>query len=198
MRDINIMLLKSCHRILLSCKKRTNIYFCAYQSSGSEDSAENASTEPQSSRPGPFQIPISSFREHDLIETGKYFDADPFIFDTKPRVGVLHDIYVWERACARKGNACVRTRGETWYSGKKLRPQVGMGRARIGDRGASHLKWGGKAHGPKPTDYGYNLPKKIVRLGLRMCMTQKHSEKNIVLLNDMDDCHEVISHLIGY
>lgn len=46
-------------------------------------------------------IPVVDFKENILIETGKYFRGDPYVFDISPRPGVFHEVYVWERACVR-------------------------------------------------------------------------------------------------
>ncbi|KAF1743180.1 hypothetical protein MXB_1705 [Myxobolus squamalis] len=47
----------------------------------------------------------------------------------------------------------------------------------MGDRGAPHLLYGGKAHAPKPKNWGYQLPKQIVRYGYRIMLSQKLKEK---------------------
>ena len=45
---------------------------------------------------------------------------------------------------------------------------------------------GGTAFGPKPRDYGYLLPKKVRRLALKMALSARCAEKNLIVLEDFD------------
>lgn len=45
----------------------------------------------------------------------------------------MHRVVVWKLACKRLGTATVKTRAEVKASRKKMAPQKGRGRARVGD-----------------------------------------------------------------
>jgi len=79
-----------------------------------------------------------------------------------------------------------RTRGEVAYSGRKILPQKGTGHARRGDRGANILVGGGVAHGPKPKDYWYPLPKKVRKLALKMALSDKARSGNILIVENLE------------
>ena len=46
--------------------------------------------------------------------------------------------------------------------------QMGVGRARVGDKRPSHWRHGGKAYGPVPRSFAIELPRKLRALGLRV------------------------------
>ncbi|MFN3813089.1 MAG: 50S ribosomal protein L4 [Aquificaceae bacterium] len=106
------------------------------------------------------------------------------IFNIDVKKHILWEVVRWQLAARRQGTHSTKTRGEVNYSGRKLLPQKGTGSARHGDRGANIFVGGGVAHGPRPKDYYYNLPKKVRRLGLKMALSSKAREGNIVLFDD--------------
>jgi large subunit ribosomal protein L4 len=58
-------------------------------------------------------------------------------------------------------------------SGRKMRPQKGTGKARLGDKRAPRLRKGGKAHGAKPVVYSFHLNSKIKLKALCALLTGK-------------------------
>ena len=71
----------------------------------------------------------------------------------------------------------------THGSGKKVRPQKGMGTARMGDRRAPHLYKGGKTHGAKPKVYSYPLNAKIKINALKALLSVKLAEGKIKIVD---------------
>lgn len=108
-----------------------------------------------------------------------------YVFSTQIRPTIVHEVIVWQRACRRKGWALCRSRAEVKGSRRKVRPQKGTGKARQGDRYAPHWKGGGKAHGPHPKDYTYNLPQRIIRNALRICLTARYNENDLIILDNL-------------
>ncbi len=108
------------------------------------------------------------------------------IFNVDVKRHILWEVVKWQLAVRRQGTHSTKTRGEVSYSGRKLLPQKGTGSARHGDRGANIFVGGGVAHGPKPKDYYYNLPKKVRKLGLKMALSLKAREGNIVLFDSLN------------
>jgi large subunit ribosomal protein L4 len=107
------------------------------------------------------------------------------IFGVEVKKHVLWEVVKWQLACRRQGTHSTKTRGEVAYSGRKILPQKGTGNARHGDRGAPIFVGGGVAHGPKPRDYYYPLPKKVRKLALKMALSSKAQEKAISLVDEI-------------
>ncbi|WP_029551094.1 50S ribosomal protein L4 [Thermocrinis jamiesonii] len=108
------------------------------------------------------------------------------IFGLEVKKHILWEVVKWQLAKRRQGTHSTKTRGEVAYSGRKLYPQKGTGNARHGDRGANIFVGGGVAHGPKPRDYYYPLPKKVRKLALKMALSAKAKENAIVLVDSIN------------
>jgi len=113
-------------------------------------------------------------------------ELKPEVFGVEPKKHVLWEVVKWQLSARRQGTHSTKTRGEVAYSGRKLLPQKGTGNARHGDRGANIFVGGGVAHGPKPRDHYYNLPKKVRRLGLKMALSVKAKENNLIVVDNID------------
>jgi len=105
-----------------------------------------------------------------------------FAVEIKPHI--LHDVVKMQLANRRAGTACTKTRVEVKGSSAKPFRQKGTGRARAGNRRSPLWRGGGTVFGPKPRSYAYKLPKKVRRLGLRMAISARFSEDNLVVLDD--------------
>jgi large subunit ribosomal protein L4 len=99
------------------------------------------------------------------------------------KVGDIDDVVCMQRANRRQGTASTKTRGEVAGSGAKPWRQKGTGRARAGSRKSPIWRGGGRAFGPRPRDYSYKLPKKVRRLALRMALSARFGEGNLVVLD---------------
>lgn len=108
------------------------------------------------------------------------------LFGVEVQPGILHDVVCMQRANRRQGTACTKTRGEVAGSGAKPWRQKGTGRARAGTRKSPIWRGGGTTFGPKPRDYSYKLPKKVRRLALRMALSTRFAEGNLVVLDAFD------------
>lgn len=108
------------------------------------------------------------------------------VFNVKVKKHVLWEVVKWQLAKRRQGTHSTKTRGEVAYSGRKILPQKGTGNARHGERGANIFVGGGVAHGPKPRDYEYPLPKKVRKLGLKMALSDKAQSNGIIFVDKID------------
>ena len=77
------------------------------------------------------------------------------------RSDIVHRVVTWERACLRKGNNSTKGRADVHGGGKKPRPQKGTGKSRQGSIRAPQWRGGGRAHGPKPRDFSYQLGRQV-------------------------------------
>ena len=109
------------------------------------------------------------------------------VFNQPLRLDLLHRVVVYQRNKFRgKRTAKTKTISEVSGSGRKMRPQKGSGRARIGHNRAAHHRGGAKAHGPKGViqDYSTKLDKGVRRLGLKVALSQKLREGNLIIVDD--------------
>ncbi|MFI5331484.1 MAG: 50S ribosomal protein L4 [Desulfobaccales bacterium] len=109
-------------------------------------------------------------------------DLKDDIFGVEVRGDVLHEVVTWQRACRRSGCACTKTRGEVSGGGRKPWRQKGTGRARSGSNRSPIWKGGGTTFGPRPRSYAYTLPKKVRRLALKMALSSKLENGQLVVL----------------
>ncbi|WPD22353.1 MAG: 50S ribosomal protein L4 [Candidatus Electrothrix scaldis] len=105
------------------------------------------------------------------------------LFGVEVDTGILHEVVCMQRANRRRGTASTKTKGEVRGGGAKPWRQKGTGRARAGSRTSPVWRGGGTTFGPKPRDYSYSLPKKVRRLALRMALSARMSEGNVVILD---------------
>ena len=108
------------------------------------------------------------------------------LFGLEVKKHILHDVVKMQLANRRAGTACTKTRTEVRGGGAKPYRQKGTGRARAGTRRSPLWRGGGVIFGPKPRDYGYKLPKKVRKLGVRMALSSRFSEKNLLVLDGFD------------
>ncbi|MFO7652625.1 MAG: 50S ribosomal protein L4 [Candidatus Krumholzibacteriia bacterium] len=86
----------------------------------------------------------------------------------------------------RQGTHSTKTRAELRYSKSKLFRQKGTGRARMGSANSPSRVGGGRAHGPKPRDYSYVLPRKIKRLALTSALSDRASSERVSVVEDLN------------
>jgi len=117
-------------------------------------------------------------------EVGKV-EIDPAEFGGKINRQVLHDVVIMYLANQRAGTHSTLRRGEVAGSTKKLFRQKGTGNARAGTRRTNKRRGGGTAKGPKPRDYEYHLPKKVVRAATRMAILSKFVDNEAIIVDDL-------------
>lgn len=125
----------------------------------------------------------------DGTEAGSLW-LDARVFGRDPiRIDLLKRAVDYIRAKIRgRRSAVTKTIAEVSGSGRKLRPQKGLGKARVGHRRPPHFRGGAKAHGPKNvTDYGNTkLNKKVRKQALCHALSQKLKEGNLMLVNSLE------------
>jgi large subunit ribosomal protein L4 len=108
------------------------------------------------------------------------------IFGVEPRSDILHRVVTWQLEKRRGTARAARERSEVARTGKKFGKQKGGGTARHGDRRAPIFIGGGKAHGPRVRDFDPSLNKKVRVLGLKMALSSKAKEGNLVVIDNLD------------
>jgi len=105
------------------------------------------------------------------------------IYKVPVKSSVLHEVVTMQLAGRRSGTAAVKHRADVRGSGKKLFRQKGTGRARRGNIKSPLLRGGGSTFGPDPRNYSYSVPKKVKKLALKMALSSKLLEENLVVLD---------------
>ncbi|KAI0381819.1 ribosomal protein L4 [Hypomontagnella monticulosa] len=100
------------------------------------------------------------------------------------RRDILHLAVVYEGDNTRQGTASTKTRWEVAGSHKKMRPQKGTGRARVGTRQSPILRGGGKTFGPRPRDFGTKITRKVYDLAWRTALSYRYRRAELVVCQD--------------
>jgi len=105
-----------------------------------------------------------------------------YLFGTTVNEHVLYEAVRNYLACQRQGTASTKSKGEVSGGGRKPWRQKGTGRARSGANTSPLWVRGGCVFGPRPRDYGYELPKKLRRLALKSALTVKANEEAVMVV----------------
>jgi large subunit ribosomal protein L4 len=122
-------------------------------------------------------------RQGDAVGT---IDVDPEDFGGTINKQLMHDVVIMYLANQRAGTHSTLRRGEVAGSTKKLFRQKGTGNARVGTRRTNKRKGGGTSKGPKPRDYEYHHPKKVVRAATRMAILSKFQDNEALVVDDLN------------
>ena len=117
-------------------------------------------------------------------EAGK-IEVPAEIADARINAQLLHDAVVMYLANRRHGTHCTKRRAEVQGGGHKPWRQKGTGRARHGSIRSPIWRHGGIAHGPKPRDYYYRLPKKMLRNAFRQALASKIRDDELRVVTDL-------------
>lgn len=110
-------------------------------------------------------------------------DLDEAIFGVTPRADILHRVVNWQLAKRRAGTHAVQFRSDVSRTGARLGRQKGGGTARHGSRSSNIFVGGGRAFGPIPRDHGFDLPKKVRKLGLKTALSTKAAEGKLIVVD---------------
>ena len=112
-------------------------------------------------------------------------DLPAEIFATEINGHLLYEAVKNYLANQRSGNAHTKDRSEITGSTAKLYRQKGTGRARAGSAKSPTRYGGGTAFGPKTRDHSYKMPRKARRRALLSALSDRASEGNILVVEDL-------------
>ena len=118
-------------------------------------------------------------------ETGEITLA-PEVFEVEVRPEILNLVVRAQRAAKRAGTHSTKTYGEVSGGGIKPWRQIGTGRARAGTSRSNIWRGGAIVFGPKPRDYSFKVNKKVRALALRMALSSRLAEENLMVINTFD------------
>lgn len=113
------------------------------------------------------------------------FPLSPKLFGYKINKDLLYRAVRTYLLNLRQGTHSTKTRGEVAGTGKKPWPQKHTGRARHGSRRSPIWKGGGIAFGPRPKEYNYKLPKKMVRRALQSALVVKLQDTHLGVIDQI-------------
>lgn len=100
------------------------------------------------------------------------------------RRDLLHLAVVYEGDNTRQGTASSKTRYEVHGSHRKMRPQKGTGRARMGTKQSPINRGGGKTFGPQPRDFGTGLNRKVYDKAWRTALSYRYRKGELIVCED--------------
>ncbi|OGH71142.1 MAG: 50S ribosomal protein L4 [Candidatus Magasanikbacteria bacterium RIFCSPHIGHO2_02_FULL_51_14] len=107
------------------------------------------------------------------------------VFGVKPKKSVVHQVYTALLANAREPWAHTKDKGDVRGGGKKPWRQKGTGRARHGSIRSPIWRGGGITFGPlNIRNYKQKINKKMNRLAMRMCLSDKAAETRFLVLEE--------------
>ena len=118
-------------------------------------------------------------------ETGEITLA-PEVFEVEVRPEILNLVVRAQRAAKRAGTHSTKTYAEVSGGGIKPWRQKGTGRARAGTSRSNIWRGGAIVFGPKPRDYSFKVNKKVRALALRMALSSRLAEENLMVVNSFD------------
>lgn len=105
------------------------------------------------------------------------------IFGLEPRIDIIQRVVRWQLAKRQAGTHKAKGRAEISRTTAKMYRQKGTGGARHGSKRVGVFRGGGKAHGPVVRSHAHDLPKKVRALGLKLALSAKAKEQQIVVLD---------------
>ncbi len=106
------------------------------------------------------------------------------VFGVETRTDVVSRVVNWQLAKRRAGTHLVKTLKDVQGTTKKPYAQKGTGRARQGSLRSPQFRGGGIVHGPVVRSHGYDLNKKVRKLGLRAALSSKLKDGKLVVLDE--------------
>jgi len=107
------------------------------------------------------------------------------VFAVESNQEVIYDVVKAQRAAMRHGTQKAKIREEVSGGGRKPWRQKGTGHARQGSIRAPQWVGGGVIFPPTPRSYDYKVNRKIRRLAMRIVLSDKIREANLIVLDNL-------------
>jgi large subunit ribosomal protein L4 len=107
-------------------------------------------------------------------------------FDSAKARRLISDVSLLYLSNQKKRTANTKTRSEVLFSGRKPWKQKGTGRARAGSFRSPIWVGGGVAHGPRPRDVYYTIPRKLRRRALKDALLLKIRDRQVLVVERFD------------
>ncbi|KAF8000340.1 LSU ribosomal protein MRPL4P [Metschnikowia aff. pulcherrima] len=132
----------------------------------------------------PPKYTLASLRSFPSLEPHGMAPYPTSFLDHPLRRDLLWSAVVYEADKARVGSGYVPTKSDKWFSNRKLHPQKGTGRARVGDANSPIRDNGIKAHGIKaPHDWLTKLPTKVYSRGFQTALSDQYRNGRLFVIS---------------
>lgn len=108
------------------------------------------------------------------------------VFAAEVKEHLFQEVVVAQLASRRAGTKAAKERSAVSGSSKKIYKQKGTGRARHGSIRAPIFVGGGRAHPPKPQDFGYRPPRRVRVGALKSALSLILKEGRLTVVEDID------------
>ena len=112
-------------------------------------------------------------------------DLEDSVFGVDPRQDILSRVVTWQLAKRQAGTHKTKEIGDVSGTTKKMYRQKGTGGARHGSKRGAQFRGGGIIFGPVVRDHGYDLQKKVRKLGLKMALSAKAKSGDLIVVDDL-------------
>ncbi len=107
------------------------------------------------------------------------------VFGVLPRKDIITRVVLWQLAKRRAGTHTVKGKSDVHGTTRKFVRQKGSGGARHGSKKAAQFRHGGIIFGPVMRDHSHDLQKKVRKLGLKMVLSDKAKNGNLVIVDSL-------------
>ena len=112
-------------------------------------------------------------------------DLSEAVFGLTPRADILSRVITWQLAKKQAGTHQTKEIGQVSGTTKKMYKQKGTGGARHGSKRGAQFRGGGIIFGPVTRDHSFDLPKKVRKLGLRMALSEKLRNGDLIVVDEL-------------
>lgn len=107
------------------------------------------------------------------------------IFNKEMNINLVKKVIVCQQSNARQGSASTKNRTAVHGSGRKMRPQKGTGRARMGEKNVPHHRGGAVAFGPNNRNYERSINKKEMQAATKILLSEKFCSDSIKVIDKL-------------
>lgn len=108
------------------------------------------------------------------------------VFAAEVKEHLLHEVVVAQLASRRAGTHAAKERSAVAGAKKKVYRQKGTGNARHGTIRAPIYVGGGRAHPPKPQDFGYRPPRRVRQSALKSALSLLLKQGRLTVVENID------------
>ncbi len=109
----------------------------------------------------------------------------PDVFEVEIKPEILNLVVRQKLAAERAGTHSTKNRANITGGGRKPWRQKGTGRARAGTSRSPLWRHGAITFGPQPRDYSFKVNKKVRKLAMKMALSSRLAEENLMVVNDL-------------
>ncbi|MGE4299761.1 MAG: 50S ribosomal protein L4 [Desulfovibrionaceae bacterium] len=113
-------------------------------------------------------------------------DLPADVFEVEVSAEILNLVVRARRAAQRAGTHATLNRAKMLGGGAKPWRQKGTGRARCGTNISPVWRGGAVVFGPQPRDYSFKVNKKVRKLAMKMALSSRLAEDNLMVVKGID------------